>query len=156
MEAQRLRRQPAFEGILFVRWCAWLSDFWWKDGVVDGKFFQLQYAFFREPGIDRPGAWTDHRQRAAKDRQKNSTDSSPAPVKAIHTCTTATSAPTTGVHKPARIKNPRTLPVNSGTSGPVAEGSQEQSYPMVEQDNAQDQSLNEKAEARPAVRERRE
>ena len=48
------------------------------------------------------------------------TDSSPAPVKAIHTCTTATSAPTAGVHKPARIKNPRTLPVNSGTIGPTA------------------------------------
>jgi hypothetical protein len=47
-------------------------------------------------------------------------DSSAAPVRAIHTCTTATSAPTAGVHNPARINNPKTLPINSGTDRPAA------------------------------------
>jgi hypothetical protein len=46
-----------------------------------------------------------------------SIDSWPTPAKAIDTCKTATSAPTAGVHNPARINNPKTLPINPGTIG---------------------------------------
>ena len=108
-----------------------------------------------EPSIDRPGTWTDHRQCAAKDRQNN-----------WHRLIAGACEGDPHLHErderthcgsPQACQNKK----SQDTSGqfrhnrPNGGDSREQSYPTVEQNDAQDQTLNEKAEARPAIRERR-
>ena len=111
--------QPDNDGMFFVRWVAYLSDFWGTHGCFC-QIHQLPMYFrpkSRASMDQAPGpiiANVPPKTISMSDLQV-----SLSPAKTIQNSMGTTSVPTTGVQSPARMNSPRTAPVISGIIKPA-------------------------------------